>query len=351
MSLETGAQYVAQKVSNDYSVSDLENNIWVQDDGLTNISNYDQNVLGVYTTGAYENDKWGLKVGLRAENTDLKTLLVETDESNNRNFTNLFPSAHTSFKISKKFSMQAGYSRRIRRPRLWDLNPFWNIRNTYSIRTGNPNLLPEFTDSYEVSTIYIIDKISLNASIYQRNTTDVIESISTFENNVNTYKPLNIGTSNATGIEFNTKYRPHKKVTIQGDFNFNYFNRKGEYEGANFDFSATRWSTKWTTKFKLPAQIDFEINGQYESSYQGVQRLSNDRFSINLGLRKKLLKGKAVINANVRDILASRIFESETNQDSFYIYNKSYRGRFITLGFSYGFGKGEAMEFSGSKRH
>ena len=43
MSLETGAQYVAQKVSIDYSVSDLENNIWVQDDGLTNIFNYDQN--------------------------------------------------------------------------------------------------------------------------------------------------------------------------------------------------------------------------------------------------------------------------------------------------------------------
>ena len=52
------------------------------------------------------------------------------------NFVNLFPSFHTSYKVSEIFSMQAGYSRRIFRPRLWDLNPFFNIRNNFNVRTG-----------------------------------------------------------------------------------------------------------------------------------------------------------------------------------------------------------------------
>ena len=91
--------------------------------------------------------------------------------------------------------MQAGYSRRIYRPRLWDLNPFFNIRNNFNIRTGNPDLLPEFTDSYELTSIFNLEKASINTSIYHRYTTEVVERISTFENNVNTTMPMNIGTN------------------------------------------------------------------------------------------------------------------------------------------------------------
>ncbi|MEZ4934700.1 MAG: outer membrane beta-barrel protein, partial [Saprospiraceae bacterium] len=101
----------------------------------------------------------------------------------------------------------------------------------------------------------------------------------------------------------------------------------------------------------LPAQIDFEETGQYQSKYQTVQSLVSDNLFADLGVRKKILKGKGVFNLSVRDIFASRIRESITNQANFYLYNWGQRGRFVTFGFSYGFGKGEAMEFSGQKRH
>jgi outer membrane receptor protein involved in Fe transport len=351
LTMETGAQYVMQDVSNDFAVTDLVNGEWVQNLGLTNIFDYNQKVLGIYGTGAYEHNDFGVKVGLRVENTNLNTLLITTNESNKLNFTNFFPTAHISYKVTDRFSMQAGYSRRIYRPRLWDLNPFFNIRNNFSFRTGNPDLLPEFTDSYEVSSIYILDKISMNFSVFHRYTTDVIDRISTFENNVSTYKPYNIGTKRSTGIEFNTKYSPKKWFTLNGDFNYNYFNRQGELESVVFNFSANQWSTKWTSKFNLPADIDFEITGRYESRFRTVQGEVSDILFADLGLRKKIFKGKAVINCSVRDIFASRIQESETNQTNFYLYNRGFRGRFITLGFSYGFGKGEAMEYSGQRRY
>lgn len=348
--IEAGAQYVIQDVSNDYAVTDLVNGEWVGNSGLTNVFEYDQKVLGVYGTGAYEHNNLGVKVGLRLENTNLNTLLVTTNETNNNNFNSLFPSAHISYKLTDKFSLQTGYSRRIYRPRLWDLNPFFNIRNNFSIRTGNPNLLPEFTDSYEISSIYILNKISMNFSVFHRYTTDVIDRIAVFENNVNTYKPYNIGTKRSTGIEFNTKYTPTKWLTLNGDFNFNYFTRQGELEGVNFDFSANQWSTKWTSKFKLPADIDFEVTGRYESKLQTVQGTVSDMLFADLGVRKKILKGKVVMNFSVRDIFASRVRESEMSQLDFYAYSTGFRGRFMTLGFSYGFGKGEAMQYSGQRR-
>lgn len=350
ITMETGAMYVIQDVQNDFAVADFINGEWINDAGLTNIFEYNQNVLGLYGTGSYETGDWGFKAGVRYELTDLQTLLVNTNVSNTQNFGNFFPSGFVSYKFSDRFSMQTGYSRRIYRPRLWDLNPFFNIRNNFVVRAGNPELQPEFTDSYEISSIYILDKVSLNFSVYHRYTTEVIERISLFDDNITTFKPFNIGTNQATGFEFNTKISPNKWLTFNGDVNINYFNRKGEFEGQNFDFDATVWSTKWTGKVKLPKDFDVELVGRYESEEQMIQGVKSDVLFADLGVRKKIVKGKAVVSLGVRDIFASRVRETEMVQPTFYTYSRNLRGRFVTLSFSYGFGKGEAMEYSGQKR-
>lgn len=352
LTLETGAQYDIGDVANDYAVSEQVNNEWVNDPDLTNIFDFNQKVLGVYSTAAYEGDKVGLKLGLRLENTDLKTVLETGDKRNSQNYTNLFPSVHTSYKLMENFSLQAGYSRRIYRPRLWDLNPFFNIRNNFSIRTGDPGLQPQFTDSYELNSIYIIGKTSMNFGVYHRYTTDVVERVTTFEGNVGTTKPTNVGTERTTGLEFNAKYSPNKWLTINGDINYNYSNRVGTYEMTSFDFNADQWTSKITTKFKLPAKIDLEITGHYQSSYQTLQSIRSGNIFADLGLRKKIMNGKAILNLSIRDVFASRVYENETTiDDAFYLYSRRQRGRFTTVGISFGFGKGEAMEFAGEKGH
>lgn len=348
--LEAGAQYVFNDVSNDFAVDSVINNTEVPVPELTNIFEYDQGVLGVYGTAGYDGDKWGYKLGLRVENTALKTLLRETNEANDQNYTNFFPTAHLSFKFNKQYSLQAGYSRRIYRPRLWDLNPFFNIRNSYSIRAGNPDLQPEFTDSYEVASIYDLDKASLNFTVYHRLTTDVIDRVSTGTGVANTTMPVNLGTERSTGIEFNTKYDPVKWMTVNADFNYFYFERDGVLEDTEIDFSADQWSTKVTSKFKLPAKIDLEVTGRYQSAFQTVQGSRSANLFADFGARKKIMDGKGVINVSVRDVFASRVFETDAYQNDFYRYSRRQRGRFITLGFSYGFGKGEAMEYSGQRR-
>lgn len=354
--VETGAQYVITDVQNNYGVSNWADIDWVENPALTNVFEYDQKVLGVYGTGAYEGERFGLKLGLRVENTDLKTLLINTEDANQQQFTNLFPSVHSSYKVMDNLSLQGGYSRRISRPRLFDLNPFFNIRNNFNIRTGNPLLQPEFTDSYELTSIFDQGPVSMNVAVYYRYTTDVVENVSTleeipaFEDKVTVTRPMNIGTNRATGLEFNAKYNPARWWSLNGDFNYNFFRREGDFESRSFDFDADQWSARLTTKFKLPAEIDLEFMGNYQSGYQTFQREMSGYLFADLGVRKKVMKGKTILNLSVRDVFASRIFESETTQPSFYLYDYRMRGRFITFGISYAFGKGEAMEFSGQKR-
>ncbi len=68
-----------------------------------------------------------------------------------------------------------------------------------------------------------------------------------------------------------------------------------------------------------------------------------------LDCEKKIFNGKTIVNLSVRDLFASRIDETTTNEPTYYLFNSRKRGRFITFGVSYGFGKGEAMEFSGQR--
>lgn len=347
---EAGAQYIITDVTNDFSVRNLFENEWVIDPAFSNVFDYDQKVWGIYSTGAIEGERLGIKVGLRLENTDLKTLLLTNDQVNHQQFLNLFPSVHTSYKVMDHFSLQAGYSRRISRPGLWDLNPFTNIRNNFSIRSGNPLLQPEFTDSYEITGIYDHEKFSISSAIYHRYTTDLVERVVTFENNVSLTMPMNIGTNNAIGFEFNMKYNPADWWSLNGDFNYNYFAQQGEFESNSFDFEADQVSARVTSKFKWPQWFDFEVTGNYQSAYQTFQRDIQGFVFMDLGLRKKVMKGKTILNLSVRDVFASRIFASEAFQSSFYLFDHRLRGRFITFGISYGFGKGEAMEFSGQKR-
>lgn len=350
INMELGSQYIINDVGNDYTVRDFIDGEWITNPDLTNNFEYNQTVLGFYGTIAYDKEPWGLKIGLRLEHTDLKTFLTNTDEKNNQNYTNYFPSAHISYKANEITSFQVGYSSRIFRPRLWDLNPFFNIRNDYNIRTGNPNLKPEYTDSFEITSIFVYDKISFNAGLYFLYTTDVIERITYFENNVSITTPENIGESKTSGIEMNFKYNPLNWLTFNGDFNYGYFVRDGEFEDQIFDFNGDKWTSRLTTKFTLPANFELEVRGNHQSGYQTVQSQVSGFSYADLAVRKKIAQGKVVIDMSIRDLFETRIRESEIDQREFYLYTYNARGRFFTLGLSYGFGKGEAMTYSGSRR-
>lgn len=348
--IETGAQYQITDVESDFGISDFDGADFVEIPDLTNVFEWTQKVLGVYGTAAYEADKWGLKLGVRFEDTDVGTFLQNTNLRNEQGYNNFFPSGHTSYKVNDNLSLQAGYSKRIFRPRLWDLNPFFNIRNNFNIRTGNPDLQPEFTDSYEITSIYKVGKVSMNLGVFYRHTEDVVERVVAFEDNVSISRPENIGINNTTGIEFNAKYIPTNWLSFTNDFNFSHFVREGDFEGTSFDFTGDQWSTRLMGKVKLPADIDVEFIGNYVSGFRTLQQEITEKLFLDFGARKKIFKGKAILNLSIRDVFASRISESQTIQPNFYLRDFSQQGRFVTFGISFGFGKGEVMEFSGQKQ-
>lgn len=148
----------------------------------------------------------------------------------------------------------------------------------------------------------------------------------------------------------NVKYSPTRWFTLTTDTNLSTFTREGFFEGRVFDFSAQQWSTKARGKLKLPKKFTVEFTGNYNSERESVQRVISDNLFMDLGVRKRMMKGKLTASLSVRDVFASRNRESVIDELNFYTNSHSQRGRFIAFGLSFGFGKGEAMEFSSKKR-
>ena len=128
------------------------------------------------------------------------------------------------------------------------------------------------------------------------------------------------------------------------------FIREGQFSDQSFDFSADQWSGKFSTKYKFSKALDAEVTLRYESEIQTVQGLERANTWADFGLKYKILGGKGVINFSVRDIFASRVRQTTIDQEDLFLFSSRQRGRFVTLGASYSFGKGEAMHFSGRRR-
>lgn len=346
--LETGIKYTLQQLYNDYHLDNKADDDWVTDPNYANVFNYDQHLAAAFLTWAWEPGKFGIKLGSRLEHTRQNTELKNTGEENEHKYTNLFPSAHLSYKLGRQFSIQTGYSRRISRPHWRDLNPFTSFRDSYNLSMGNPALKPEYTDAFELSAIQIMEYVSLNGSLFYRHTTDVITEVIEVQDSLTITYPDNIGNSNNAGLELNGKFELAKWLTFLMDSHFTAYNRKGQFEAQSFDFNATFWTGKLTTKVKLPKDIDAEFLIRHHSKYRDFQSTSEAQTYADFGIKKKFLNGKAVINLSVRDIFGSRKWVSIADTSTFYRYSEGMRdGRRFIIGFSYGFGKGEAMEYHG----
>lgn len=349
MRMDVGAKYQLNDISNDYYFSDLINNSWVTNTGFTNLFEYTQQVLAGYMTYAVEIKKIGIQAGLRYEHSDILTHLKTTQESNQQNYGNFFPSAHASYNFSKKTSMQLGYSRRISRPGLWELNPFNSLQDNFNISNGNPNLTAEYTNSFELSTIHNWNKASISLIGFYSQTTDIISEWITVIDNISYSSPQNIGVSNNLGVEVTAKIKPSKWLSLLADGNWIYFDRTGIFQGTSFDFNSSFWEVRLQSNFKLPWEMELQWSMRYQSAEKDVFQEQLENYFADFGLRKKVLKKRGVINLSVRDVFSSRRYTTQARTESYYFYSNHQRGRYIVIGFSYSFGKGEAMEFSGQK--
>lgn len=335
---ETGIRSSFRDMVNDYVVTEknVDGSFSVVP-GLDNYFIYKENINGAYVIYGNKKRKFSWQGGLRAEHTDVNTILRDTDEENPRNYFNLFPSVHLTYQLPDDNAVQLSYSRRVRRPVYNDLSPFSTFTDSRNFWSGNPDLDPEYSDVVELGHILYFDKGSLSSSVYYRHTTDKIDRIRRLDDAGNaTTRPENLRAENAVGLEFSTAYSPKKWWKL--DMNFNFFH--AEIDGSNIETSykasTYTWFARATSKFLLPRDLDFQVRGNYEAPQNTAQGSRKALYYMDLAASKDVLRRKGTLTLNVSDLFNTRRFRGVTEGENFSsVSDFQWRRRQVNLTFSY----------------
>lgn len=329
--LETGWRSTLRNINNPYLVEDLIDDQWVRLENFSNSLFYTENVHAAYAIYGHEGKRISYQLGLRSEYTQIETYLEETQERYPREYLNLFPSAHFTYKLSKVNSFQVSYSRRINRPSFWSLNPFYSFTDPRNFHAGNPNLNPEFIDSWEAGHVYFSKKGSLLSSLYYKSSQGVMQRV-VFTNDDGTTlsMPINLADYEAVGLEFTFSRKMKNDFKFSGNANFFQEWINGEHEGVNYSSNALTASGRLNAQFKLFGKINGQLSGNYRGPFQTTQGFRRAQWHADLGFSGDFLKGKATWNLSLRDMFNTRKRMVYTDTETFYSYSEfQWRSRFL----------------------
>ena len=330
---------------------------------------FKQNVNAIYSQFGNKISKFSYLLGLRTEITDVKVRLTNTNENFDYRYTEVFPTINFGLERTDNQSFTLGYSRRLRRPRYWYLNPFESRNSQNVIYKGNPGLIPTFTNSFDLGFLQKIGKLTLNSSIYfqhsvnaiQRVTRDEIRLLDGVNQVITIREPINLASEDRYGFELTANYNPSKKVRLSGSFNVFQQESKGLYEYNKFTIDETSgaiisspeiqdlgninnsWFSRFNATFTLPWKIQMQNRLSYRGPRYTAQSESKGMFSANIALSKDVFSEKGTLVLNVSDVFNSRKWRStnfnpnKENPTSINSQESQWRVRQISLNFTYRF--------------
>lgn len=347
------------------------------------------NVYAAYASITSSIKNFGYKLGLRAESSNYNGELTNTSEKFGNSYPiSLFPSIFLSQKLKGNQELQFSVTRRINRPNFFQLIPFADYTDELNITQGNPNLVPEFTSSFEMSYSKTFNKNhNFLASAYYKKTTNLItrfldKGVNPFtgrEAFINTY--INANSSESYGTEFTSQnfFTKWWDVTT----NVNVYN--STINAANVKDAQTNsmWSVlgKLNSNFKLPADLTAQLSATYQSktnlppggeggfggppgargggggggprgggfgqAQSAAQGYIQPFYGIDIAIRKNFLKNKAAsATLSFSDIFRTRSFNQYSESEYFtQYYNRLRDPQMIRLTLAYRFGKVDALLF------
>lgn len=313
---------------------------------------YKELIPAVYGNYIFENKKWEAELGLRLEYVKIQYDVNpnhNTYKNDGYNYTQPFPNARLAYKINDRNKISFFYNRRVDRPNEVDIRIFPKYDDAEIIKVGNPALRPQFTNSFELGYKTSWDKGYLYSAAYHRFADGTITRISSIAPNSNLIYAIfqNAGRSYNTGLEVVLTQEVAKwysfNLNLNGYHNqINTFSVENKYPVPN-TFSANKQeiisgNIKLNSTFHLPKNFDAQLTAIYLAPDIIPQGKIAQRFSLDLGIKKSLQKGKGELFLNATDILNTMIIKKEIQGQGFkYISTDYYETQVIRLGYNYKF--------------
>lgn len=365
--LETGyeGRFTNSDQNNEYHLNTYDTAWSLQryfDDLSSTHYTYSQNIHALYLTlGGTLWQSLSAQAGLRGEysSIDGHDELHPATQSVHKTYWQLYPTLHVSYLISKQQSVQFSYSRRVRRPRMWDLNPYLNVREGEQLSFGNPSLDPEFTNAFELSYNLSFAKTNIYTSLYYRNTNNQLTWFGFVWNEASVahYAPWmtynaeydnywastaqNLGSSTNAGVELilDQQITSWWRINVSGNF------YQAEITGSallgDTTRTAFRASGKLSSYMNLSNDWTIQLSAQYNAPFFDLQTDMFASYWADLAIKKDLWNHRGTLTLRISDLFATAGWGNITENEQMYRWSNSKRvSPEITLGFSYKINQG-----------
>jgi outer membrane receptor protein involved in Fe transport len=338
LNIEAGAKAIFRNNFSDaFTENQAANAIYVVDPNQVNVFDYQQNVYSLYNSYQMKfSEKLVAKGGLRLEHTT-----VNASGAVDQKYSNLIPSLslQRSFKSS---SLNIGYTDRIQRPGIWQLNPFVDRSNNTFINVGNPNLRPVVNHSVEL-TYSNFKKGSFNFGLNYKFANNTVENVTTFDPatgvSVSTYQ--NVGTNKRLGFDFNANYPITTKLNVNVNSQLVRVWLKGFVNNILFNTSGYQGHTFAGASYKFDNGYRVGANFDYDSRYVMLQGRDNFWLGYSASVSKEFLDKKATLSVYANNPFQKfRTIDNTVRTPTSYqlTLNQMY-ARAVNISFNYKFGK------------
>ena len=337
--LEAGYQARYRYNNQDYTYENYnyDNSRWVPVQP-THTMALTRHIQAVYSTFNWNIGDFGFQAGLRGEYTNRLLNQKTNDEKFRIDRFDIFPTAHTKYQLPAKQQLMLSYSRRIRRPRGWNLDPFETYQDKNNRRKGNPELEPSYTDSYELSYQKRFGKSFVSLEGYYRLQHNDISRIQRpGEGNIMIHTFDNLNRNHSMGAELmgNLELKDWWRLNISGDV-YRY-RLEGTVESEDEEKTSNNWDARLNNTFRFNNnKTKVQINSFYRGPSITAQGTREGFFASSVSFKQEFFDRKASVTLNVRDVFQSMEFESTSEGQGFYSERQfSRESPVIRLSFSY----------------
>lgn len=353
--LELGAKIIIRKANSDYK-SVVKYNAaeeYKVNQNNTDYFSYCQNVSSMYSTYNFKIKNISFRVGARMEHTELSGAFTTATSKVSQAYTNVLPNVLISSRSPKGSVVSLGYSMRLSRPFIWNLNPFQNNNDSLRVSKGNPDLQPQTFHTISLQWRFSSGLTFINLSLSNSFSNNQIIQYSLFNDatGITTTVPLNIGISNQTSLSgnINARFNPKFNVNINGRVSYDRIHRftSGLPREIHSGLSGNAFlNSSYTLSSKLSASAYFgfsrqavTLQGRYGLNYYYgtgiVYKIFQEKLTVNLSF----------VNFHQRDFTFRNEF-SDLNFKRLSQVSYPYRGLQVSI--NYRFGK--LSEFVSKKR-
>lgn len=321
---EAGVQARIEEETEIYTFKDWSYTVseWIEDTLFSNDMDFKRDIYSVY--GIYSN-MWGslgYQLGLRGEYTYREIKNRKSEDPSLIDRWDYFPTIHLSKSFDNQDQLMASYSRRIDRPRGWYLDPFITYMDQFNYRQGNPNLEPEYIDSYEVSYTKRIWESMFTLEGYYRVTKNKITRIRTLQEDgsfMHTFENLNNDFSLGSELMIRTDPAEWLNLTLSG--NLYHYRIDGSIADEDVDTESLNWNSRLNAIFKLPKDFRIQLSGYYRGPTVTAQGEREGFLMTNAAIKKNFFNNHLSLTASVRDIFSTARYEFTSTGRSFYTYD------------------------------